>query len=102
MEIRNNMDGLKTLLEIGSASVTAGSSAEVHASPSAQPLAGDVATLSNVGARIQQTSAGSDLRTEKVASVQAALAAGTYKVDPVRVAGRMVETMLRGDLKNNS
>ena len=46
---------------------------------------------------MSQAASGEDVRTEKVAAVQAALAAGTYNVPASAVASKMVDAMLSGD-----
>jgi anti-sigma28 factor (negative regulator of flagellin synthesis) len=43
------------------------------------------------------TAADSGIRTDKVAAVQAAMAAGTYNVPASAVASKMVDAMLGGD-----
>ena len=93
MEIRNNADGLETLLV-------------VHSRPSAQTqqvrngsgegqrgFGGDRATLSGAATSAAQSALVPGVRRDKVAAVQAALAAGTYNV-PAALATRLVESML--------
>jgi negative regulator of flagellin synthesis FlgM len=98
MDIRNSVEGLKTLLGVPSAGleqarpVKPGSAAGA-ATP---PLVGDHATLSSAGTEVSQTAAESGVRTDKVVAVQAALAAGTYSVPSAAVAGKLVDAMLGG------
>ncbi|MFZ0747224.1 MAG: flagellar biosynthesis anti-sigma factor FlgM [Terracidiphilus sp.] len=98
MDIRNSVEGLKTLLGVPSTDrmqaqqVKSGSAANTDASP----LVGDSATLSSAGTEVAQTAAESGVRMEKVAAVQAALAAGTYNVPAAAVAGKVVDAMLSG------
>lgn len=96
MELRNSIDGLKTLLEISSTPSRQVQTAPKEVSPDLQPLKGDSATLSNAGAEISQGASGSEIRPEKVASIQAAIAAGTYHVPASAVAGKVVDAMLSG------
>lgn len=98
MDIRNSVDGLKTLLGVPSAGLEQAQpvkpgSAIGKASP---PLVGDHATLSTAGTEVAQTAAESGVRTDKVAAVQAALAAGSYNVPSAAVAGKVVDAMLGG------
>lgn len=102
MEVRKNVDGLQTLLGIGGTPATTGVAPGSTASTAVKSVNGDVATLSHLGAQIQQAGAEPDVRTEKVASVQAALAAGTYQVAPEKVAAKVVDAMLQGDGTGNS
>ncbi len=95
MDIRSSLDGLKSLLGVtpppASASPTKSTSA---ASPSA--LSSDSATLSGAGSEVALTAADSDVRPEKVASIQSALESGTYNVSATAVASKMVDSMLGG------
>jgi negative regulator of flagellin synthesis FlgM len=60
-------------------------------------LGSDRATLSSAGSEVSLTAADSGVRTDKVAAVQAALAAGTYDVPATAVASKIVDAMLGGD-----
>jgi negative regulator of flagellin synthesis FlgM len=93
MDIRSSLDGLKSLL-----GVTAPATPAVHSKPGnvATPsaLSSDRATFSSAGSQVAQTASDTDVRMDKVASIQAALANGTYNVPPSAVASKMVEAML--------
>ena len=73
MDIRNSVEGLKTLLGV------------------------PPTTLSSAGTEVAQTASESEVRMDKVASVHAALAAGTYNVPASAVAGKVVDAMLGGE-----
>lgn len=93
MDIRNSLDGLKSLLGVSQAPPSAPQSKPPGAaSPSALPS--DSATLSSAGSHVALTASDSDVRPEKVAGIQAALASGTYNVAPSAVASKMVDAML--------
>ena len=94
MEMRNSLDGLKTLLGVPSTEPTKTPSTRNASATDAPGLAGDRATLSNAGSEVSQTAADSDVRMDKVAAVRAALAAGTYNVPASAVAGKVIEAML--------
>lgn len=55
----------------------------------------DQATLSSAGGLVLRLSATPDVRTEKVAQLQAAIASGSYKVPAADVANKLVEHLLR-------
>lgn len=57
-------------------------------------LNSDSATLSIAGSEVALTAADSDVRLDKVASIQAALASGTYNVPASVVASKMVDGMM--------
>jgi negative regulator of flagellin synthesis FlgM len=93
MDIRNSLDGLKSLLGVNPpAQPTAGARPSAPASPSA--LTSDRATLSSAGSEVSLSAGDEDVRMNKVAGVQAALAAGTYNVPASAVASKMVDAML--------
>jgi negative regulator of flagellin synthesis FlgM len=60
-----------------------------------QPLTGmDQTVVSSAGDAMLQAMGSSDVRTDKVASLQAAIANGTYNVSSSDVAGKMISSML--------
>jgi flagellar biosynthesis anti-sigma factor FlgM len=95
MDVRNNMEGLRSLLGVQS-NPTAPSSPRGGAQTGASELSGDRATLSSAGSEASLGSADDGVRMDKVASVQAALVAGTYYVPASAVAAKMVDAMLAG------
>jgi negative regulator of flagellin synthesis FlgM len=95
MDIRSGLDGLKSLLGAIPAAPAA-PQARSSAAASAGSLGSDRATLSSAGSEVSLTAAEDGARTDKVAEVQAALAAGTYNVPASAVASKMVDAMLRG------
>jgi negative regulator of flagellin synthesis FlgM len=95
MDIRSSLDGLKSLLGVPPTTTSAApSKSATTSSPSA--LTSDRATLSSAGSEVAQSANDSDVRLDKVASIQAALAAGTYNVPASAVASKMVDAMLGG------
>jgi flagellar biosynthesis anti-sigma factor FlgM len=93
MDIRSSLDGLKSLL-----GVTPPDAATVQRK-GAPPISGsgispDRATFSSAGSEVQSAAADSGVRTDKVAGIQAALAAGNYNVPPSAVASKVVDSML--------
>jgi negative regulator of flagellin synthesis FlgM len=97
MDIRNGLDGLKSLLGVQSAGTAATSQTRNGtAAASESSLGRDRATLSSAGNEVSQASGDSGVRADKVASIQAALAAGTYNVPATAVASKVVDSMLGG------
>jgi negative regulator of flagellin synthesis FlgM len=95
MDIRSSLDGLKSLLGVTQPATTA-PQARSSATAGSGAAASDRATLSSAGSEVALTAADSDVRTDKVTSVQAALAAGTYDVPASAVASKMVDAILGG------
>jgi len=91
MDIRNSLDGLKSLLGVAQ---PAPAEPKPASPPSASPLSSDSATVSSAGSQVARTASDSEVRPEKVASIQAALASGTYNVPASAVASKMVDSML--------
>jgi negative regulator of flagellin synthesis FlgM len=96
MDIRSSLDGLKSLLGATPPAPPA-TQARSNAAPGASALASDRATLSSAGSEVSQTASESDVRTDKVFSIQAALASGAYSVPASAVASRVVDAMLGGE-----
>ena len=92
MEIRNNLDALRNLLGVTASSDPKPSVRNVESSPT--ELGGDQATLSAGAAAISRADGSGDVRMDKVAAVQAAIAGGTYSVPASAVAGKMMDAML--------
>jgi negative regulator of flagellin synthesis FlgM len=97
MDIRNSLEGLKSLL--GTNATAPASSQQVKSGSSAtttSALGSDSATLSSAGSEVSQTASDSSVRMDKVASIQAALASGSYNVSAGAVASKVVDSMLSG------
>lgn len=95
MDIRSGLDGLKSLL--GTAPTTpAASQTAKNASTGASGLGSDHATFSSAASEVSLTANDSGVRTDRVASIQAALAAGSYNVPASAVASKLVDSMLGG------
>jgi len=97
MDIRNSLEGLKSLLGTAATEPASAQPAKSGAAAGTSALGSDRATLSSAGSEVSQTGASSDVRMDKVASIQAALAAGTYSVPASAVASKMVDSMLSDD-----
>jgi flagellar biosynthesis anti-sigma factor FlgM len=95
MDIRNSLDGLKSLLGVTTPSPAAPQTQNSNAT-SGSALNSDRATFSSAGSEVSLTAADSDVRPDKVASIQGALATGSYNVAPWAVASKVVDTMLGG------
>jgi flagellar biosynthesis anti-sigma factor FlgM len=94
MDIRSSLDGLKSLLGVTQPQQTTPQSIRNGAASVGQSLSSDHATLSSAGSEVSQTAGDGGVRMDKVAQIQAALAAGTYNVPASAVASRMVDSML--------
>ena len=97
MDIRSGLDGLKSLLGVTPAAQT--STQPVRTGGAAKEtgtVSADRATLSNAGSEVALSASDSGVRMDKVESIQAALAAGTYNVSSTAVASRMIDSMLAG------
>jgi flagellar biosynthesis anti-sigma factor FlgM len=100
MDIRSSLDGLKSLLGVnpGAPASSPRSSGQITEGNS---LASDRATLSSAGSEVAQTASDSGVRMEKVASVRAALDAGSYDVPASAVASKVVDAMLGNGTSSN-
>jgi negative regulator of flagellin synthesis FlgM len=95
MDIRSGLDGLKSLLGTTQAAPIAPQPAKSGAAATTNSLDSDSATLSSAGSQVAQAPADGGVRMDKVAGIQAALAAGTYNVPASAVASSVVDAMLK-------
>jgi negative regulator of flagellin synthesis FlgM len=65
------------------------------ANGAAGELAMDTAKVSLAGAMISQATRGSDVRFDKVAALQQAIAAGTYSVSSASLADKLIGALLK-------
>ena len=92
MNISNGIENLAQIFPAQRAPVaTAAKSADP---PPSEVLADDKAQLSAVATQVAQSAAVSDVRLDKVASIQSALQAGTYDVSAADVAKKIITSML--------
>ena len=96
MDIRTSLDGLKSLLGVTPAATPATQQPRSSSATTGSALGSDLATFSSAGSEVRSTASEPEVRTEKVADIQAALAAGTYDVPASAVASRVVDAMLGG------
>lgn len=96
MEIRNGGEALKAFLGISSPQSANGQPISRQGSDQTRAaFVGDQATLSAVGTKVSDGT-GDGVRMDRVAAVQAALATGTYRVDPEKVAEKVIDAMRAG------
>jgi negative regulator of flagellin synthesis FlgM len=95
MDIRNSLDGLRSLLGVNPTPQPAAQS-KGSTVTTGSGFDSDRATFSAAGNEVSQALSDEGVRTEKVASIQSALAAGTYDVPASAVASKLVDAMLSG------
>lgn len=93
MDISSSLDGLRSLLGVNSAAPAA-TPAKSGSPPANGGLGSDLATVSSAANEVSQTAGGDNVRLDKVAQIQAALASGTYFVPASAVASKVVDSML--------
>jgi len=93
MDIRNSLEGWKSLLGVDSTAAAATRPAR-SAQADETAIGRDRATLSSAGSEVSQALGEDGVRADKVASIQASLAAGTYDVPAAAVATKVLDAML--------
>ena len=93
MDIRNGLDGLRSILEATQAAPAAAAQKSISTA-AGDFLGADQATLSNAGSKVSLAASEAGVRADKVAAIQTALAAGIYHVPASAVASRLVDAML--------
>lgn len=87
--------GIENLSQIFPAQASPPATAAKSSSPpQSEGLGADKAELSTVATQVAQSAATSDVRLDKVASIQSALQAGTYNVSAADVAQKIITSML--------
>ncbi len=95
MDIRSNLDGLKSLLGANPSVPATPQAGKSNAASGSSALDSDRATFSSAASQVSLAAAdGGAVRSDKVAGIQAALAAGTYSVPASAVASKLVDAML--------
>jgi flagellar biosynthesis anti-sigma factor FlgM len=94
MDIRSSLEGLKSLLGTQAPAPSTAPPQKSGATAGGSALSSDQATFSSAGSEVSQTAGGTEARMDKVASIQAALDAGTYNVSASAVASKVVDSML--------
>ena len=90
-------NGIENLTQIVPAQTAPVSSAKANPNSAQEPPAPaklDQAVLSETGTQAAQSAPDSDVRLDKVASIQNALAAGTYRVPASQVAQKLIDSAL--------
>jgi flagellar biosynthesis anti-sigma factor FlgM len=93
MGIRTSLNNLGSIFGVGGTTQVTNTSRSSAADAPSAAASDDSATLSSMGSAMA-TSSGSGVRPGKVASIQAAMAAGGYSVSASAVATKVVDSML--------
>jgi len=94
MDIRSSLEGLKSLLGTPESTPATTVQPKSSAATGGSALSSDRATFSSAGSEVSQTAGDTGVRMDKVAGIQAALAAGSYNVSAADVAVKVVDSML--------
>ena len=73
---------------------TAAATTKPNYTVAASPEQTDQTTLSSMGGLVSQALGGSDVRMDKVAKLQQAIASGSYSVSSSDVAGKMIDSLM--------
>lgn len=94
MNVRSGMEALNSLFGVAQTPATTPGQVRNGSATGSSAVGNDTATLSSMASQAADSSAAADVRLDKVATIQAALAAGTYNVPASAVSSRMVDSML--------
>ena len=94
IDMRSRVEELKSHLETPALAPAVKPQPKSAATAGGSALGSDQAAFSSAGSELSQTAGDTEVRMDKVAGIQAALAAGTYKVSATAVASRVVDSIL--------
>jgi len=94
IDMRSRVEELKPLLETPALAPATTPKPKSEATVGGTALGSDQAAISSTGSEVSQMEGDMEARMDKVASIQAALTAGTYRVPAGAVASRVVDSML--------
>ena len=92
MNVRNGIENLNQIFP--SQATATPNTARSNNTPQSEGLRDDTARLSAVATQATQSGPVSEVRLDKVASIQSALEAGTYHVSAADVAKKVMHSML--------
>ena len=96
MDIRNSLDGLRSLLGVNPTAPAPTTQTKGSTAAAGSSLSSDSATLSSAASEVLQAASEDGVRMDKVAAMQSALAAGTYDISASAVASKVIDSMLDG------
>jgi negative regulator of flagellin synthesis FlgM len=96
MNIQTNFDPTQPVREPAAAARPAAASPVTQAGSASEPAVITDGDTANISAAAVAAAGFSDVRTEKVAAIQQALASGSYAVSPAQVAGKLLDHLLQG------
>ena len=94
IDMRSRVEELKSHLETPALAPATTPQPKSAATAGGSALGSGQAAFSSAGSEVSQMTGDTEVRMDKVAGIQAALAAGTYKVSAAAVASRVVDSML--------
>jgi negative regulator of flagellin synthesis FlgM len=94
MDIRSSLEGLKSLLGTPETAPSSAGAQQSKSGGASSAMGSDMATFSSAANEVSQTAGDAGVRMDKVAGIQAALAAGSYNVSAGAVASKLVDAML--------
>jgi len=97
MDIRSSLEGLRSIFGATQTTPAAPQTRPGTQTGGTSPLSSDLATFSSAANSVAQAGPDSDVRLDKVQSIQAQLAAGTYNVPASAVASKLVTSLLSGN-----
>jgi flagellar biosynthesis anti-sigma factor FlgM len=97
MNIGNNIENLTQIFDPQTVTGATPAKAAVQNETQNEAQKTDQAQVSTAASQVAQSVASSDIRLDKVASIQSALQAGTYSVPASAVAQKVVDSLLATD-----
>jgi len=98
MDIRIDLTNSPQINSVASTSVSDSAEAQPSAgSLGSNQLSADTATVSQISDLVAQAMNQPEVRTDKVEAIKAQIAAGTYEIDPSKIADAIIDSALDKD-----
>jgi negative regulator of flagellin synthesis FlgM len=94
IDMRSRIKEVKSQLETPALAPAATPQPKSAVTAGGSALGSDLATFSHAGSKVSQMAGDTEVRMDKVANIQAALAAGTYNISARAVASKILDSML--------
>lgn len=97
MSIRIETTNAGQINSVASTSAAGQSEAKPSSAPNSEPVSADTADLGQVASLVSQAMDQPEIRQDKVDAIKAQIAAGTYEINPSKIADAIITSTLNNE-----